>query len=163
MPVRHVRLSSTTRPRIKHRRPTRSKHCRKGRSSSGCWATMPCCAIRRGRAGEIRDAARPASSPFPAPRLGDGGLIAVRDLRFTCTGLIAHAAEELAKTAAAFDQPSIFAVWARRIAGTATTSNFARALGKAWQGRGARWAPDRRSPTFRARSKTRHLKHLSYR
>ena len=69
MPVRHVRLSSTTRPRIKHRRPTRSKHCRKGPSSSGCWATTPCCAIRRwraGRGGKRTFAPTPQCSPNSA-------------------------------------------------------------------------------------------------
>ena len=69
-------------------------------------------------------------------------LVCLRGLlaRFSSTGRIADAAEELPKTAAAFDQPAIFAVWARRIVGTATTSNLARPLGKAWQGRAAGWA-----------------------
>jgi len=43
-----------------------------------------------------------------------------------------NAAEELAEAAASFDQPAIFAVWARRIAGTAATSNLARPFGMAW-------------------------------
>lgn len=77
------------------------------------------------------------SDPFPAPWLGDGGLIAVRDLRFPGTGRITNAAEELSEAAVAFDQPAIFAVRAGRIAGTADTSNLGRAFGMAWQGRSA--------------------------
>jgi hypothetical protein len=72
------------------------------------------------------------SHPFAAPWLGDGGLIAVRDLRFPGTGRIADAAEELSEAAAAFDQPAIFAVRARRITCSATTSNLARPFGMAW-------------------------------
>lgn len=91
----------------------------------------------RVHAGESRANLFPASDPFPTPLLGDGGLIAVRDFRFPGTGRIADAAEELSETAAAFDQPAIFAFRASRITGTATTSNLARPLGKAWQGRTA--------------------------
>lgn len=77
------------------------------------------------------------SDPLPAPRLGDGGLTAVRDLRFPGTGRVANAAEELTEAAASFDQPAIFAFRADRKTGTTPTSNLAAPLGMAWQGRSA--------------------------
>ena len=80
------------------------------------------------------------SDPLPAPRLGDGGLTAVRDLRFPGAGRVANAAEELAETATAFNQPAIFAVRARRIARTARASHLAGSIRMAWQGRAAGWA-----------------------
>lgn len=74
-------------------------------------------------------------------QVGDGGLIAVRDLRFSGTGWIANAAEEVAEAAAAFDKPAIFAVWTRRIGGTAPASHLTGTIRMAWQGRSAGWAP----------------------
>ena len=77
------------------------------------------------------------SDHFLAPWLRDGGLIAIRDLRFPGTGRIADAAEELAETAAAFDQPTVFAFRATRITGAAPTSDLSRSLCTAWQCRAA--------------------------
>ena len=88
------------------------------------------------------------SDHFLAPWLRDGGLIAIRDLRFPGTGRIADAAEELAETAAAFDQPAIFAFRTRRIAGTASASNLAGPIGMAWQGRAAGWAGGQKIPAM---------------
>jgi hypothetical protein len=65
------------------------------------------------------------------------GLVIFRHLRFPGICRIVHAAEELAETAAAFHQLSIFAVWVSRIACAAPTSNLARAICMAWQGRPA--------------------------
>ena len=72
-----------------------------------------------------------------ASRLRDGRSFITRYLGLADTGRIADAAEELAEAATAFDQPAIFAFRTSRITGAATTSNLARPLGKAWQGRAA--------------------------
>lgn len=79
-------------------------------------------------------------SLYPPTSLHVNGLVIFRHLRFAGTRRIADAAEELTKTAAAFDKPAIFAVWARRIGGTAPASHLTGPVSLAWEGRAAGWA-----------------------
>ena len=68
------------------------------------------------------------SGPVSASRLRDCGPVTARYSRFPDAGRIADAAKELSITAAAFDQPAIFAFRARRIGGAAGTSNVGRSI-----------------------------------
>lgn len=66
--------------------------------------------------------------------------VLTRNLRLPGAGRVTNAAEELAKAAASFDQPAIFAFRASRVAGTTPTANLTCPVRMTWQGCAAGWA-----------------------